>query len=298
MKTSRLISAMLLLSLLIITNYCTTDKSKNKEKKPFLDELNETSNLDELNYFRFPSPEEIFSFVQESDVDFIPGIVNNYEDHKNYIDSKKQTLNLGIYMSDLAYFTVFKKQDETYNYLNTVHKLCNAIKIESAFSSDFLKRVHENLYTIDSLINLSGDGYRSIVTYLEENRKENALALLSVGTYIESMYLTLHFIEDYEKNTDMVQKIADQKYAFENLYMYTSQHLDQENDKEFINMINDIKNVFDSVEELEIENTETEETEDGKLIFGGGVKLNMSEEIFNKLKETVNTNRDLIVKYK
>ena len=296
MKTSKLFQNILILSLALTLGYCTSDSSKSKTKKPFLDELNMESNLEELNYFRFPSPEEIFSFVQASDVDFIPGIVNNFEDHKNYIDSKKQTLNLGIYMSDLAYFTVFKKQDETYNYLNTVHKLCNAIKIESAFSSDFLKRVHENLFTIDSLINLSGDGYRSIVTYLEENRKENTLALLSVGTYIESMYLTLHFIDDYKKNPDMVQKIADQKYAFENLYLYTSQHLDQENDKEFINMINDIKNVFENVEELEIENTETKETEDGKLVFGGGVKLKMSEETFNKLKETVNTNRDLIIK--
>ena len=294
MKTTKVLSVIFLSAIVLLLNNCNSDNSKKEKKKPLLDELNEVSADEEMNYFRFPSPEEIFSFIQEADMEYIPGIVNDFEKQNNYVDSKKQSLNLGIYISDLAYFTMFKQQDETFNYLNTVHKLCNAIKIDAAFSNDFLQRVHNNLYTIDSLINLSSDAYKSIVNYLEDNNKENTLALISVGTYIESLYLTMNFIKDFEKDKILIDKIANQKYAFENLYAYISLYLDKEKDKNYINMINDIKSIFDEIEQVEIPG-ETSTNNDGMLVLGGGVKLKLSHEVYNKLKKSINKSRNLII---
>lgn len=296
LKFGRSIKIYAFVLLALFMNFCAGDSSKNKSQKPLLDEY-ERDNFGEMDYFRFPSPAEIFYYVQESDIEYMPGIINDYNNHSKYLDSKKQALNLGVYISDLAYLSVFKRLENSNQYLNAIHKLATSLRIESAFSNDFLSRVNKNLNQVDSLVGLSDEAYKSIVNYLEKNNKESTMALLSIGTYIESLYLSFSFINNFENDQNKIQKIADQKYAFENLYNYIVQYLDKEQNKEYIAMINDIKQVFDKIEIVDIEETGTSKTTDGKLVLGGGQKLKMSSENYKELNQIVFKYRNQLIDF-
>ena len=62
-------------------------------------------------YYRFPTPNEIFGFINNEKLKFDQSLLNKSENSEKYIDSKTQTIALGLYVSDLAYITLF----EAYN---------------------------------------------------------------------------------------------------------------------------------------------------------------------------------------
>lgn len=287
-----------LLVILIIfgLSFCKSDSSKKNAQDQTLEELPEEMNYEEMTYFRFPSPEEIFGFIEGSNIEFIPSIVNEPENYKSYSNSRIQALNLGVYFSDLAYITLFEKREETFLYFTAIHQLCNNLTISAAFTEALLDRVHNNLDNVDSLVSISGDAYRNIINYLVINKKENTLTLMGIGAYVESLFLSISTIEEYSNKNELVQKIADQKYAYENLYNYSVQNLNNEYDKEYIEIIKNIKSVYDKMETIKIEDTKMSKNEDGKLILSGGIKLVMSEDNFNELKEIVTKSRNEIIK--
>ncbi|NOZ45845.1 MAG: hypothetical protein GXO79_03595 [Chlorobi bacterium] len=277
-------------------SYCTSSTNKKTtQKQAVLEELPDTINVDEMNYFRFPSPKEIFSFIKEENIQFKPGIVNDYHNYNKYINSRQQALNLGIYVSDLAYLTVFNKQEDTYNYLTTVHTLCAELKISAAFTDEYLKKVQKNIDNADSLISLSDEAYHSIVNYLVTNDKEDLLALISIGTYIESMYLSMNFIQVFTNDTVLTQKIADQKYPFENLYAYAKQKLTNKSDNQYIEIIGSIQNVFDKIRTKTVSKTKVDNSSKDMLIFSGGSKLDLTEDLYNELNEKIKEERNKII---
>ena len=81
MKIQRLYLFILCLFLLILCFSCKSDSTKNKTDT-VLDELPEEEILMEEEFYRFPSPEEIFGFITESEMEFRDGIttVNQVKD--------------------------------------------------------------------------------------------------------------------------------------------------------------------------------------------------------------------------
>ena len=89
-------------------------------------------------------------------------------------------------------------------------------------------------------------------------------------------------ITDYDKQIDLIQRISDQRFAFENLNEFILVHLDPEVDKDYILMVSDIKKVFDEMDSDHDPNQENE--------------FILSKDSFNKMKETVNKKREMIIK--
>lgn len=286
----------LIISLFIIAGMLSCkNESKNKNTEPVLDELETEEVLMEEHFFRFPSPEEIFSFLSESDVGFKEQIVNDAAKHKDYLESKSQALNLGVYIADLAYLTMFD-ENETFDYFEAIHSLSDKLQISAAFSDDLLDRVQNNLDNIDSLVIISSDAYKDIVDFLVENEKENTLSLISIGAYTESLYLAAQMVDNMEEDHIMVQKIADQKFALENLYNYVNQHLQSEAEKESINYLAGIKMIYDNMQAEEVGENKIEEKEDGKLVFSGGSKFKFSKEEYESFANAINQVRTEIIK--
>lgn len=294
MKITKVI--FLYIPLAVITSFsaCKSDGSKNKSE-PVLDELEGEEIMMEEQFFRFPSPEEVFSFLTESDVNFKESITNDAKKHKEYLDSKIQTLNIGIYIADLAYLTVFDRND-TFDYFEAIHTLSQKIQISAAFSDDLLNRVQKNLDNVDSLLILSDEAYKNIVDYLVANKMENSLALISIGAYIESLHISTSLVNDFETDADMVQKIADQRFAFENLYNYAEQNLTSKSEKNYLALLKEIKDIYDNMQETEAEESQFQEKEDGKLILSGGTKYAFSNTDFEQFKNAVKESRLKIIK--
>jgi hypothetical protein len=235
-------------------------------------------------YHRFPSPEEMLAAINVDGVTFNASLVNSSDKNKEYLDSRSQALNLGVYAADVAYLTLFNQYKESMKYFEALYLLSDKLRISSAFEISLLKRVQENMTNADSLKAISDYTFTSISNYLASTDNEKTFALISIGGFIESLYLSFNIVGDYSETNPLVQKITDQKFVLENIISFSNQFKD---DKTIVATLEQVEPIRVIYEGLLVEKSETTITKDenGKLVIKGGSKLSISKEQYIKLRE-------------
>ncbi|MBI9066647.1 MAG: hypothetical protein JEZ09_05100 [Salinivirgaceae bacterium] len=289
--------AIVLITTLFSFYSCNNDKKKESvTDNTIILELDEANFTDNLTYYRFPSPEEIFEYIKLTGINYSDELVNPAYYHDKYTDTYSQTINMGIYISDLAYITMFNQQEKSLDYFEAIHYLSEAIRISSAFEDPLLNRISDNIDNVDSLVIIASDAYQDIVDYLVDNDMENKLSVLSISAFIESLYITLSYIDVYDANSEMIKRLVDQKYALSNLYEYSMQYEKDKNVKKAIVPISALKEIFDNLQPEKQTSTKVE-NKGNKLILSGGTKYVISEEEFTKLKQIINDARAEFIKF-
>jgi hypothetical protein len=238
-------------------------------------------------YYRFPAPNEIFGFLNSEKIKFDPMLLNPTSNMSKYLDSKSQTLNLGIYVADLAYVTLFEAYNKSTEYYKAIHTLSEKISISSAYDLEVAKRIEKNLLNLDSLKRISVDSYSSMVEFLIVNNREKTLALIAAGAYVECLYITFNIAGKYSDNNPMIVKIADLKYAFENLYSYLQIYSDDKSVKEVAESYSNLSNLFSQMEQKNLGKTTVQQSADGNIVLGGGTKLHVTKVLFDELKKEI-----------
>ncbi|MBN1117616.1 MAG: hypothetical protein JXA77_10445 [Bacteroidales bacterium] len=233
-------------------------------------------------YHRFPSPEEMLRVINKAHLEYSEGLVNSVENVEKYFNSGEQALNLGIYTADLAYLTLYGKHNESGAYFEAVFNLSEKLRVSSAFEISLLKNVQNNLTNPDSLQVFSDKAFSQLSDYLIKNNKEKSLAVISVGGFIEALYLSIMLSGDFNEENILIQRIADQKLVLENIINYVSSF----NDEDLVKTIEPVYTIREVYNELIFKDEKTEVTrgEDGNLIVKGGKRLVISEEQYLKLK--------------
>lgn len=248
--------------------------------------------LDEI-YHRFPSPEEMLSILERDKLEYDGQILNNPGKASEYLNSKSQALNLGVYSADLAYLTLFEKHKESTLYFEAIYKLSNELRISSAFDIELLRRVQSNMTNPDSLKALSDFAFTKISNYLVANDKEKIFALISIGGFVEALNLSFNFSGEFSEDNVIVQRIADQKLVLENIISYSGPFKDDPTIAGALEAIKPIRKVYHEIESVESETVVTK-SEDGKIIIAGGNKITISQEQFEMLKEaTIQVRKDI-----
>ncbi len=139
---------------------------------------------------------------------------------------------------------------------------------------------------------ITNDTYYDIVKFLEENERNTTLALISTGGWLESLNIVINIKGSYSKDNSIIQLIADQKNIFENLILYLQQLESDNNIKELIEDLKPIKEIYDSLEVVKIETGNTDSKKGNQIVVGGATKIVITEEQFEKLKETINNVRN------
>ena len=125
-------------------------------------ESNEMTGFDEVEevkdiYYRFPSPDEMLNIIDKEKLAFNEELPLPADRASQFLDSKSQALNLGVYIADLAYITLFQRQKEALTYFQVVYGLSDKLRISSAFDPSMLKRFENNLGNLDSLKTISDE---------------------------------------------------------------------------------------------------------------------------------------------
>jgi hypothetical protein len=244
-------------------------------------------------YYRFPSPDEMLGIINNEEINFNDEILLPIENARAFLDSKSQALNLGIYIADLAYIALFQRQKESLIYMQVVYGLSDKLRISSAFNPELIGRFEENIGNPDSLEILIDEAITGITDYLAKQDKERVFAVISIGAFVESLYLAFKLVDDFSEDNVIVQRISDQKLVLENLLNFSLEYSNDKNVTDAIKLLHPIRQVYN---ELQVSSEETSVTqdEDGKLIIGGGDKIKISEEQFNKLKDATKQTRTTI----
>jgi hypothetical protein len=250
------------------------------EKSLGFDQMEEMKNI----YYRFPSPDEMLGFINKEKLKFNDQILLPVDNSKSFLDSRSQALNLGVYSADLAYITLFQRQKETLTYFQVVYGLSDKLRISSAFDINLMKRLEENLKNPDSLKNLTNEAMVSVTNYLVQNDKEKTFAIISIGGYIETLYLAFNIVGNYDISNPIIQRISDQKLVLENLINYALIYAGDHNVAESIKILHPIRTCYNELNSTQ-EETKVSRDKDGKLIISGGQKIIISQEQYNKLRD-------------
>lgn len=246
-------------------------------------------------YYRFPSPEEILRYIHQEELSFQEELINPVNNAAQYIDSKAQSLNLGIYISDLAYSTIFRKLNLASDYLEVVQRLSDALHIQYMEEAEVKDRVQRNLGNLDSLMSISRESYNYMVDYLVETNNEKTLALISAGAYIEALYLVLNQVPEIDLTNEILVKALEQKYAFTNLYKYMQEYEEFPQIKEVLVDLEGIQDVFAKVRFEHTAKAALEQKGGELVLTGSKKKLEVDVSTIRMLTERVNILRNKFV---
>jgi hypothetical protein len=292
-----MVNIRLLLYLLFLVTFFGC-KNTPKVTEP-LKEVVQSTGFDQMEeikeiYYRFPSPDEMLSFIDREKLYFNDKLLLPIDYSKSYLDSKSQTLNLGIYIADLAYISIFQRQKEALEYFQVIYGLSDKLRLSSAFDIRMIQRFEKNIKNADSLKVLTDLAMTNITDYLVKNDKEKIFAIISIGGYIESLYLVFNVAGNYDEKNPIIQRISDQKLVLENLMNYALTYSEDINVAESIKLLHPIRSCYNQLVVTETESTVTK-GKDGKLIISGGQKITISPEQYNNLKEVTFAARKSII---
>jgi hypothetical protein len=180
------------------------------------------------------------------------------------------------------------------DYLHVIYILSEKIRISSAFNKNLVIRIESNIQNIDSLKVISESALTSLINYLVRNDKENTFAIISLGGFIEFLYLSLNLVGSYDPDNQTIQGIIDQKIAYDNLIKYSNEYSDDPNVKDILDVVNPLTEFFKDVTVID-KKTQVTKTSDGRIIVGGGKQLKINEKKYYELKNIVTKIRNKLV---
>ncbi len=276
---------------------CKPDRSSYNKSDKYEEDTSTYAQLEnriKKVYYRFPSPDEMFIVIDSAGLQFDNTILLPVRKADQYLDSKSQSLILGVYVADLGYITLFERYKESIDYLQVIYSLSEKTRISSAFDKNLGDRIERNIRNIDSLSTISEEALTDLTNYLVRNNKENTFAIISLGGFVEFLYLSLNLVGDYNPDNPTIQRIVDQKVAFDNIMKYSYEYSDDPNVSSILEIVEPLFEFFKNIA-VEKVKTNVSKGEDGRIIIGGGDKFKINEKEYYELKQIVIQTRNKII---
>ena len=297
-----LFTNLFLISFVFGVTSCSSSSDENNSPETvqeLTEELVEEKSNDNI-FYQVPTPNELFAVLKNSNAPFNKEILNDVSNSGKYLTKYSKALNFGVYTADLAYATSQGSFEDAASLFDAIKSLSKDLEIENAIDQIIFKRLKFNLENAnaDSLFYLSNETYYNAFSYLEENGRQDVLGMIVVGGWIEGLNIILN-LEPYIEDSEICQRIADQKLTLENLLVFTS---NVQNDK-LVDLISDLSKI-EEVFNQELENSSDElndaevsnlTNEDGVMVFGGGESASLSNSQFDQLKSIVMDLRTSII---
>jgi peroxiredoxin family protein len=192
------------------------------------------------------SPVEMANLIKSTGVDFSQQILNNPENISNYSTSFKRALNLGVYSADLGYINSYDKSNIVVSYLLAVKSLADGIRVGQFFDFEALKRMATNSSNLDSLMQMSVTSFNQMDSYLRNQNRSNVSALIITGAWVEGLYIASDVIEK-TNDEELISRLGEQKEIVDILYIILKNYEQNNNFKELISYIEDLKKLYKNV---------------------------------------------------
>lgn len=226
-------------------------------------------------FYTIPSPVEMASIIKKSGAPFDKSKLNDVNNANNYTGAKSQALNLGMYGADLSYASMFDQNQESIYYLSATQKLAKDLGVEDAIDNGVYERMNNNMENRDSLLQIVSEAYWSLNGYLKKDGREEISALVIAGGWVEGLHLACSHLTP--ENTELKDRIAEQKYALKDLIALMKTYEDKEVLTSVIADLESVQAIFDGIK-INKGKTETSQDESGTTVIGGSQSIEMSDE--------------------
>ena len=246
-------------------------------------------------FYRMYLPSEMYKVFEKAGAVYDPAILNPVENVNMYETSAKAALNLGIYGVDLSYNKMFGQNQKTLLYFAVIHKLSQQMGIPDNQFANALKKMEKNITNRDSLTKYATEIFRSTNRFLNENDREATSALVLTGGWVEAIYISASIADQNLNNTEIIERIAFQKYSLRSLISLLSNYPEDPNVTKYLLLMKALNRSFDKFEiyyELDDLSIDTI----NKLIGTNKVELNLQSEHVAEIKTMIKQIRDDMVK--
>lgn len=282
MKTRKIL--LLFTCFLLVTTACK-NKSGNRENEGFKFEEGELKQSDievtKSFIYLFPSPGDLLERFQEADIEFDKDLMHDPAKSDSYLSSRDQGLNLGVYITDMAYSAMFGRSSETVEYLEVIQKMSEQINVSTSAFESLIERAKNNLGQNDSLVSICNEVFYNMVEFLEHSGKESTVAVVSCGSYMEAMYMIMSSLDGYKDDDPVLEAVTEMKYPMENLLSHAESTSEDPAVQSIITYVKELSELF---EELDEESSSATKTEPGVISLSGGSAPELDEENFEQMK--------------
>jgi hypothetical protein len=268
----------LLLGFSILLASCGESTDQKTTQPPVQTTLDsaEVARMKELEkiFFSIPSPMEMSSLIKEKGYQFDQNKLIATSNVDQYTGESRQAVMLGVYGADLSYTAIFDQKQMTMEYFAAAQKLARSMGVDGALTNDLIERLDKHQENRDSMLHIVSEAYADLNGYLKENQRIEVSAMIVAGGWIEALYLSTIYGND--GNTDLRQRIAEQKYALNNLMSYLDKFGDTTSLKELRSDLKTIQDAYAGVGENKGKTTSSKD-DSGTMVIGTTTTLSMDD---------------------
>jgi hypothetical protein len=208
--------------------------------------LTVTDQAEKLVY-PIPTPLDITNMLNKAGASYIIGVANRPENADKYFTEPAKALNLGIYGTDLCYSATYGMSQETMNFFLCTKKLRDGLDVQTPGNDSLSSKLEANIENRDSIFNILTNSFTSTFDYLNENGKGTVAVMVLAGGWIEGLYLSTELAGMLDKNSEILQGIADQKETLSKLIPLMENYKENQNVSDVLKSLNNIKIFFDEL---------------------------------------------------
>jgi hypothetical protein len=287
------------------------DSTAKKEDAPKKDTSDIISDIQKVAG-DLPSPVDFIAHINQAKLDYNNKFLNSADNASAYLGtSQKTALNLGVYLVDLGYNSLYLKSQEGLNYLKAVKKLSDQLNILDNETKTLVTKFEGNLENRDSLLTIAREGYFSIDNYLRKNERKDISTYIMIGSWIEGLYLGTSIIKNIpnfdkdEKYKLVLWRIGGQKNSLDNLVAIVGK-LEQNNEnKELLKKLKELQKAYEGVKVeqgassdtdlLDIAEVQSSDEISEKIMTKTIKKVGISKENLEQIHAKVSELRNMIV---
>lgn len=261
MKKIFLIAIALVLAASSVFTSCNSCKNRGGDQDQKIIPLDEADQLTaeiEKAVYPLPNSADVIKMLTELEVGYIIGVSNPVDNATNYITSKSQALNLGIYGADLSYATLYNMNQDVINYLDVIRELANNLKMSRIYSRALYDDIKNSYDNKEDLVEILTEAFDETYAYLTENDQQSLALLVVAGAWIEGMYITTHISESVYHVEGIVRVLLEQKASFQTFLDIAQPHDDDPVVSEILEILDPVREVYETVEDnsLTLKNVE------------------------------------------
>jgi hypothetical protein len=247
-------------------------------------------------FYNVPSALEIGELLKESGAGYSETYPNDPTNIGKYSSQKSQAINLGIYAADLSYAGVYEQKEEAMLYLKCANQLATALGIPNAFNDQTITRLNSNMDKRDSLLSIVTQDYWNTDSYLKNSDRQEISALIMAGGWIEGLFLATQVASHSKSNTDLINRVAEQKMALGDLIEFMNTYPDDAPGMAIIkNQLKRLDNVYAGINvENKNANVSTDDASNSTTL-GGEEKVMMTDQQFKSITDVTATVRNEII---
>ncbi|MFN4122344.1 MAG: hypothetical protein ACK4GL_03450 [Flavobacteriales bacterium] len=275
--------------MLILTTYsCNTVEKSSEESQT---EINQE---ERQRFFQIPAPTELFELLRSEGVKPTKVVtLNPVANIVKYSDSESKALNFGVYTTNLLFLSVFNQKSEVLKYFENLKQLAEDLGIDNVINESTMSRIEKNLNNADSLDVITNYVFFEASENLESQDKQDILSLVIAGSWIEGVFMAAKMIEKFSANSEIAQRIAEQKFSLENLLEYFEFASNRNSISKTKAQLEALMPLFNAIAEIDVND---QVAANSQTVIGSSTRLSITEDQFQKISAQIELIRNQITK--